>query len=519
MSYLAALETSIQLLHKYPQPNEHPSPEDAQVIRVAINTLSQRSSGNFSEDDEGITEILRRLRGLLSGIRQIPNEILTVILALVLVGETYRFPGLTDKHGVRNHAPGVRLERVCRLWRQILICNLTPHIQVDELDRFAWRDACRLLEREGASDTRKDLRITINGYPGQPRSRTLHGLIEPYAPRLVNLALSSSLRNLLAFLSLSPGTLPVLRVLRLLCFGARHDPEEREIQPLDILAPKLEEFVFEHAGTGPCCCREWGLALKLKPCGVRRLSLPIADERRDVVRLVKVLKESTSLASCIVRTYPRTSPFLNPIPSSNDERAVMLSLGQLSLAFASTGEVSFFLSRISCPSLWELRWSYSYRHSAAMEFFNSCKPNLTILDMRHVRLASLQLRELLVGRKTLEKLVLDSVTGLDTGALDGLEGDEILPSLQRFKWLNVDDEMIQTIANFITARCPGSPGRHGCRTLGHVTLGIMRRAADSVLSEFRRTKDGWRELGVRVSFSGPMSQIYTTPWVSRGHSN
>ncbi|KAJ7181214.1 hypothetical protein C8R46DRAFT_1071677 [Mycena filopes] len=477
MSYLAALETSTQLLHKYPQPNGHPSPEDAQVIRVTINTLSQRSSGNFSEGDEGITDILRRLRALLSGIRQIPNEILTVILELVLVGETYRFPGLTDKHGVRNHAPGVRLERVCRLWRQILICNLTPHIQVDERDRFAWRDACRLLGREGASDTRQDLRITINGYPGEPRSRALDGLIKPYAPRLVELALSSSLRNLLAFLSLSPGTLPVLRL---------------EMQPLDILATKLEEFVFEHAGTGPCGCREWGLALALKPCGVRRLNLPIADERRDVVRLVKVLKESTSLASCIVRTYPRTSPFLNPIPSSNDERAVMLSLGQLSLAFASTGEVSFFLSRISCPSLWELRWSYSYRHSAAMEFFNSCKPNLTILDLRHVRLASLPLRELLVGRKTLEKLVLDSVTGLDTGALDGLEGDEILPSLQRFKWLNVDDEMIQTITNFITARCPGSPGRHGCRTLG-------------------LTKDGWRELGVRVSFFGPMSQIYTTP--------
>ncbi|KAJ7151970.1 hypothetical protein C8R46DRAFT_1121648 [Mycena filopes] len=499
MSYLKALETSIQLLHKYHQHNDSPSPEDAQVIR--------RSSGNFSEDDEGLTDILRRLRALLSGIRQIPNEVLTMILALVLVGETYRFPGLTDKHGVRNHAPGVRLERVCRLWRQILICDLTPHIQVDELDRFAWRDACRLLEREGARDTRKDLRITINGYPGQPRSRTLDGLIRPYAPRLVDLALSSSLRNLLAFLSLPPGTLPVLRLLRLLCFGARGNPEEREIQPLDILAPKLEEFVFEHAGTGPCGCREWGLALALKPCGVRRLNLPIADERRDVVRLVKVLKESTSLASCIVRTYPRTSPFLNPIPSSNDERAVMLSLGQLSLAFASTGEVSFFLSRISCPSLWELRWSYSYRHSAAMEFFNDCKPNLTILDLRHVRLTSLQLRELLVGRKTLEKLVLDSITGLNTHALDGLEGAEILPRLQWFKWFNLDDGMLPTATTFISSRCPGSPGRRGCNPLGGVTLGIMHRPRDTVLSEFRRTKDGWRD------------QIYTTPRVSRGHSN
>ncbi|KAJ7181229.1 hypothetical protein C8R46DRAFT_1028547 [Mycena filopes] len=135
-----------------------------------------------------------------------------------------------------------------------------------------------------------------------------------------------------------------------------------------------------------------------------------------------------------------------------------------------------------------------------------------------VKLDSSDLWELLVERRTSEKSVLGYETGLDTHImLDGPEWAETLPSLQRFKWLNVDNEMIPTITDFITARCPGRSGRHGCSTLGYITLwhhASTRRPADSILSGFLRMKDDWKDLRVKVSFSGPMGQRYTTPKVS-----
>ncbi|KAJ7166932.1 hypothetical protein C8R46DRAFT_1271989 [Mycena filopes] len=481
----------IKLIDIYSQHNDAPSPGDAKLIQATINALSRRSCG------ENTTEILRNLRTLLVGVRQIPAEILTAILESVLVGETYRVPGLTDQAGKRNNAPGLMLERVCSRWRENVISSLTPHIQVNDsdLDEFAWRDACRLLKRKGASDAREDLCLTIDGHLGHRQSGIVDGLIRPYGSRIVELALTSSLHNLLAFLSLPPGTMPLLHVLRLVCLRAYSDPEEREIQPLHVLAPKLEEFVFEHAGTGSCFCHEF--ALSLQPRGVRRLNLSILDNRQAIVGFIKMLTESSSLASCIVRANPnlRARDFNT---SSDNERTVLLSLGHLCLKFATTDGISFFLSHISCPSLWELQWSHSYTHAAAMEFLTRCGSNLTTLDFSHITLDGSQLRELLIGRKTLEKLSLGSITGLDTDALDGLEGAEILPNLHTFKWLDFDSAMILTATKFISARCPGSSERNGCSFLEHLTLNFAYRPARTVQEEFLRTLDGWRESGVKT---------------------
>ncbi|KAJ7166938.1 hypothetical protein C8R46DRAFT_1095594 [Mycena filopes] len=505
MPYLDALE----ILAKYSQHNEPPSTVDASVIGATIDLLSWRSAHNLSDDSHDTTGILYSLRALRLGIRHLPDNILTRILTWVLVGETYRLPGLTDKWGERNNAPGLRLERVCRRWRTIMICNLTPHVQINTLDQGAWRDACRLIERPGASAQRKDLCITIDGHPlEQPwRLETILHFFIRYGRRIVELRIRSSLNNLVQFLALPP-VFSALRELRLTCLGTR-DNLVFVVPRLADFAPNLEDFVFKHEGEGPfggsCHCRERRLALALNPCRVRRLNLPLPEHRTAINALIKMLKESTSLVLCILRTYPRASQFRirENIASSDDETAVIPSLRVLTVVFASTGEASFFLGRIVCPSLRMFRWSYNYKHRTAVDFFNRCGWNLTVLNLRYVTLNTPQLREVLVRQKNLVELVLDSITGLKTYALDGLEGAEILPYLERFRWFNINDRMLPTVTTFISSRCLGSPGRWGFNSLGDVTLGIIRRPSDIVLAKFLETKDVWMALGVKVSYFMP----------------
>ncbi|KAJ7181242.1 hypothetical protein C8R46DRAFT_1345340 [Mycena filopes] len=508
MSYLRARK----LIAKYSRHNNAPSPRDSKRIQATTDALSRRCSSNFSEDGRSMAGILCILRALLVGMRQVPTEILMSILGWVLVMETYRVPGLTYERGLWNTS-GLRLERVCSRWRQILIGNLSPHLLVHDQDRCAVRDTCRLLARKGVSTERQDLRFTIDSdpyrywWPGQVDQRltSLDGLIPRYASRIAELTLRSSLLNLLDFLSF-PGVMSALRVLRLFCLGTRRDPGEREVRSLSVLAPKLQEFMFEHTGKQACCCGARRLPLVPKPCAVG-LNVLISDERTAVAGHVEVLRKSAaSIATCTVRTNPWTSLFMHPIASSDNDRVRMLSLGQLFLAFASTDAVSLFLNGIYCPSLWELRCSFSYNHFAAMAFFRRGGSNLTTLHLRLVKLDSSDLWELLVAQNKLETLVLDSIT-VDKRALNRLDGAAILPCLKVFTWLGFSSLLIPTIMSFISARCPGSVGRGNSSNLEDITLTLSMgipsgRPVVNVLGEFQRARERWRQSGVKISFSG-----------------
>ncbi|KAJ7166959.1 hypothetical protein C8R46DRAFT_1351162 [Mycena filopes] len=528
MSELQPQWNAATLLKKY-SGNNNALRDDAAAVREAITTLS-RSPSESSEDSDATADIVRKLRALLGGMRKLPDEPMREILSWALVEETYRVPGLTDKFG-KKIAPGLTLERVCRQWRAILVSQLSPHIQVHDLDQFAVRDACRLLLRAGASAGRKDLRFTINGQsrfwsPGlildlwdvDQRLSSFDTLIPTYAPRIAELTLRCSLSNLLELLSLPPGAMSALRVLRLFCLGGRLCLGLEPVRPLAVLAPQLEEFQFERQGRHEgCCCGDSRLALQLKPYTVRRLTLFVPENAGAVTGLIKVLGKSKRLAQCIAKIYNLAS-FISPIFRApavfpSDDEVAVLSVTQLFFEVAP-GAVSFFLCHISCPSLLDLRWTRYYEHRAAMAFFNRSGSNLTTLTLVEVHLNSCDLTELLAGLKKLEKLVLDQgqqIT-IPRDLLDGLDADDILPCLKVFNWISFDDWTIPTITKFVTPRCPGSAGRDNSSPLEFVTLRIRRpfqtkpRPRAPILEEFRRAQDRWRHSGVEVNFCGNVDE-------------
>ncbi|KAJ7181259.1 hypothetical protein C8R46DRAFT_1345356 [Mycena filopes] len=531
MSELQPQWNAATLLKKY-SGNNNALCEDAAAVREAITTLS-RSPSESSEDSDATADIVRKLRALLGGMRKLPDEPMREILSWALVEETYRVPGLTDKFD-KKIAPGLTLERVCRQWRAILISQLSPHIQVHDLDQFAVRDACRLLLRAGTSPGRKDLRFTINGHVrfwsptlvcnpwevDRRLSKSFDTLIPTYAPRIAELTLRCSLSNLLEFCSLLPGAMSALLVLRLFCLGGRRRLGLEPVRPLAVLAPKLEEFQFERQGRHQgCCCGDSEFALQLKPYTVRRLTLLVPENPGAVTGLIKVLRKSKRLAQCIAKTYHLPSSispiFEVPAVFPSDDEVAVLSVTQLFFEVAP-GAVAFFLCHISCPSLLDLRWTgHAYEHRAAMAFFNRSGSNLTTLTLVEVHLNSRDLSELFAGLKKLEKLVLEDIT-VNRDLLDGLNAADILPRLKVFNWILFDDWMISTITKFITPRCPGSAGRDDSSTLEFVTLRmgpgyrhrvqIKPRPRAPMLEEFRRTLDRWRHSGVEVNFCGNLEE-------------
>ncbi|KAJ7086327.1 hypothetical protein B0H15DRAFT_1022994 [Mycena belliarum] len=513
--------------------NDAPSAHHSQLIREHVLLL--QASGGYAEEVRDLTRIL-------SGVRQLPNELLSKIFQHVVDSDRCYSPGFGARlrMGVsRGLAIQFVLSQVSRHWEAVAkTTSIWKRLWI-ALDEATYprvlRDAHLFFGRN--TNAGPDLQIYLRarrsrrwgGHPGQAPQASIKDIICEFSARITVLALQMKDCVIEQFLRLPPGALPALKDLTLelqhhshmdggwLLYGPTGAPT---LTPLAELAPRLSKFEIgatRRSGSYDCPCElalaQVGFNFALLTSVVILIGVPYEMAQ-------EFLRSCVWLEECRIRIRGGNEPDrVGPdhrfyedeeqqmIDYEEEPRDLSLmiihpNLRRFTVEFWDSNDPRPFFDPLVLPALEDFTYNseggLAYSQESLILFFRRSALAVQMKRLalhRNGGLSRVDMQEILYALPSLKALAIRGCVGTLYDGLLWTKG-VFVPTLEYFECTHFRRNQEAGVIRFIDSRCP-EDGES--TTLRDVRL--RPSYPISLQSLLNQRVCEWRSRGLRVGFN------------------